>query len=76
MSKEIKICKYIKHTNKNCEFVEIYSPLSLRNTAAIQFNVGSVDDSIHGLAHMTEHLITNASSISNQNLDFEKEESR
>ena len=73
MPKKLSICKYIKHSKGDCVFVEICSPVSLKNTAGIQFNIGSVNDSIEGLAHMTEHLITRPVNESNQNLALEKE---
>lgn len=66
-----KICDYIKHTKGNYCFFEIHSPVSIKNTTAIQFNVGSSNDSVPGITHLIEHLITRPNSEQNRNLSLE-----
>ena len=53
--------KYKKHLSGDKSFFEINSPLLIKNTVSIQFNVGSIQDpkTKDGLSHLTEHLILN-----------------
>ncbi len=50
------------HKFKDFYFNEIISPLSIKNTVSIQYNVGSIHDTKgrEGIAHLLEHLVLHA----------------
>lgn len=55
----ITLNKYKKHILGNKRFFEIASPVLIKTTVTIQFNVGSIHDPVdkEGLSHLVEHLI-------------------